>query len=83
MESPDGAVGGCVAEDFCISVVEEVGDRPCVVEVFVEVFGAGGFDEVSGRDEDELSVRVEVEGGFEDKKQVEVGAAVKSWDRGG
>ena len=64
-------------ENFCIAVVLEVGDRPVLEEVFVEIFGTGGFGEVSGSDEDEFSLVFQVEDGFVDKEQVEVCSAIK------
>ncbi len=82
-ESPDGAIGGCVMEDFCIAVVLEVGDCSVVVEELVEVFGGGSFCEISGSDEDEFSFVFQMEDGFVDKKQIEVGAAIESRGGGG
>ena len=82
LKAPYGAVGGCVWKNFCIAVVLEVGDRSASVKVFVEAFGRGGFGEVSGSDEDEFSVLLQVEDGFVDEEQVEVGAVVKKGGRG-
>ena len=77
-ESPDGAIGGCVMEDFCIAVVLEVGDCSVVVEELVEVFGGGSFCKVSGSDEDEFSFVFKMEDGFVDKKQIEVCSVVET-----
>ena len=67
-------------ENFCVAVVSKMGDGAVVIEKFVQVFGAGSFGEVSGSDEDEFSVVVEVEDRFVDKEEVEVGSVIEVGD---
>ena len=60
-----------------VAEIDEVGDRAGGVEQAVEWHGRSGLEEVTRRDEDQLTTGLQVAQTFFNEKQVEVGASVE------